>query len=135
MFTAIPLHGACGVLMGYYVGLAKFDKENNIIIESEHGPMGGDEVNLIDIKMINEDKPLTYGWAIASAGEHYGGRVEKNIKKYKKYPLYKSHSEPGFIEPLKSFVPSIGISEVSKVREQNYVVASMGYDRPGDKSL
>ena len=30
MFTAIPLHGACGVLMGYYVGLAKFDKENNI---------------------------------------------------------------------------------------------------------
>tara|TARA_Y200000002_G_scaffold255270_1_gene211717 strand:+ start:1287 stop:2732 length:1446 start_codon:yes stop_codon:yes gene_type:complete len=112
-----------------------FDKENNIIIESEHGPMGGDEVNLIDIKMINEDKPLNYGWAISSAGEHYGGRVEKNIKKYKKYPLYKSHSEHGFIEPLKSFVPSIGISEVSKVREKNYVVASMGYDRPGDKSL
>ena len=42
---------------------------------------------------------------------------EKKIKKIQKNPLYKSHSEHGFIEPLKSFVPSIGISEVVKVGE------------------
>lgn len=112
-----------------------YDKENNIIIESEHGPYGGDEVNLIDVKMVNKDKPLNYGWAISSAGEHYGGRIEKNVTKYEKYPLYKSHSKYGFIEPLKSFVPSIGISEVRKIKDKSYVVGSMGYDRRGDKSL
>lgn len=30
MFSAIPLHAACGVLMGYYVGLAKFDSTNEV---------------------------------------------------------------------------------------------------------
>lgn len=28
MFTAVPAHAAFGVVMGYYMGLAKFDKEN-----------------------------------------------------------------------------------------------------------
>jgi len=27
MFSAIPLHAACGVILGYYVGLAKFSKK------------------------------------------------------------------------------------------------------------
>ena len=44
---------------------------------------------------------------------------------YEKYPLYKSHSEHGFIEPLKSFVPSIGISEIVKIGQNRYVVSSM----------
>ena len=26
MFTAIPLHAICGVILGYYIGLAKFSK-------------------------------------------------------------------------------------------------------------
>ena len=42
-----------------------------------------------------------------------------------KFPLYKSHSEYGFIEPLKSFQPSIGISEVTKIGENNYVFGSL----------
>ena len=102
-----------------------FDKENNFILESEHGPEGGDEINLIEVNNINKDEPLNYGWAIVSAGEHYNGKNEVNEKKYKKYPLYKSHSEYGFIEPLKSFVPSIGISEISKIEQNRYVVGSM----------
>jgi len=34
MFTAIPLHAACGVVMGYFVGLAKFkhDGKRNILL-------------------------------------------------------------------------------------------------------
>jgi protease PrsW len=28
MFTAVPLHAACGVIMGYFVGLAKFKFDN-----------------------------------------------------------------------------------------------------------
>jgi len=105
-----------------------FDRENNFILEAEHGPSGGDEINMIEVDKINNDEILNYGWAIVSAGEHYGGKsVERNDKKYKKYPLYKSHSEYGFIEPLKSFVPSIGISEIAKIAENKYVVSSLNY--------
>ena len=107
-----------------------FDKENNFILETEHGPKGGDEINLIEISKINKDKIQNYGWAISSAGQHYGGKNESNKIKYEKYPLYKSHSEHGFIEPLESFVPSIGISEIVKVGKNRYVVSSMK-----DKSL
>ena len=107
-----------------------FDKENNFILETEHGPDGGDEINLIEIDKINNDKIQNYGWAISSAGEHYGGKSEANESKYKKYPLYKSHSEHGFIEPLYSFTPSIAISEIAKIKQNKYVVSSMK-----DKSL
>ena len=107
-----------------------FDKENNFLLETEHGPMGGDEVNLIEVNKINRDNIQNYGWAISSAGEHYGGKIEANKTRYEKYPLYKSHSEHGFIEPLKSFVPSIGISEIVKIGQNKYVVSSMK-----DKSL
>jgi glucose/arabinose dehydrogenase len=102
-----------------------FDKENNFILETEHGPFGGDEINLIEVEKINRDKVQNYGWALTSAGEHYGGKSNSNIKKYEKYPLYKSHTEYGFIEPLKSFVPSIGISEIIKIRKNKYVVSSL----------
>ena len=99
-------------------------------METEHGPQGGDEINLIEVNQISEDKIQNFGWAISSAGEHYGGKIEENKKKYEKYPLYNSHIEHGFIEPLISFVPSIGISEIVKVEQNSYVVSSLR-----DKSL
>jgi len=102
-----------------------YDKDNNFLLETEHGPQGGDEINLIEINNINKDKIPNYGWPIASAGEHYGGKIPRNKKKYLKYPLYKSHSKHGFIEPLKSFVPSIGISEITKLENNKYVVSSL----------
>ena len=102
-----------------------FDRENNIILETEHGPQGGDEINLIEIDKLNRHKIPNYGWAIASAGEHYGGKIQQNKFKYEKYPLYKSHKEHGFIEPLESFVPSIGISEITKIGKDKYVSASL----------
>ena len=107
-----------------------FDKENNFILETEHGPQGGDEINLIEVIKINEDKIQNYGWAVSSGGEHYKGKIQANETKYKKYPLYKSHSKYGFIEPLYSFTPSIGISEIVKVEKNRYVVSSTK-----DKSL
>ena len=98
-----------------------FDKENNFILETEHGPNGGDEINLIAVDKIKKEIP-NYGWPISSAGKHYGS---VGIKKYEKYPLYNSHSEYGFIEPLKSFVPSIGISAIVKIGKNKYVMGSM----------
>tara|TARA_B100002019_G_scaffold162915_1_gene140546 strand:- start:10995 stop:12452 length:1458 start_codon:yes stop_codon:yes gene_type:complete len=102
-----------------------FDKDNNIILETEHGPQGGDEINIIEVSKISQDTVQNYGWAISSAGEHYPGVIQKNPTIYEKYPLHKSHSEFGFIEPIKSFVPSIGISEIVKIDQNKYVVSSL----------
>jgi len=112
-----------------------FDKENNLILETEHGPMGGDEINIIEVDDINRDKILNYGWPIVSAGEHVDTPEKYLEKKYEKYPLYKSHSKYGFIEPLKAYVPSIGISQIVKIGKNKYVHGSMGNVRDGDKSL
>ena len=32
MFTAIPLHAVCGVILGYFVGLAKFSENKRILL-------------------------------------------------------------------------------------------------------
>ena len=62
-----------------------FDKENNFVIETEHGPRGGDEINIIEVDKINNDKILNYGWPVVSAGEHYG-IMRLNKKKYENIP-------------------------------------------------
>ena len=106
-----------------------YDKENNFILEAEHGPKGGDEINLIDLNKDSKKIP-NYGWAISSYGVHYREKMGNGESTYSKYPLYKSHKKHGFIEPLKSFQPSIGISEITKIGEKEYVVSSLR-----DKSL
>jgi len=100
-----------------------YDAEKKMILSTEHGPQGGDEVNLINLKK-SESLP-NYGWPIASYGEHYGGKSEENKNKYKKYPLLKSHSQNGFYEPIKFFVPSIGISQIDKFDDNKYVFSSL----------
>lgn len=105
-----------------------YDKENNVIVNTEHGPFGGDEVNINkNIFQINN-----FGWPISSYGEHYPKMASKDA--YEKAPLYKSHSKYGFIEPIKYFVPSIGITQILKTEEgfqnsdnHNYFFASLGY--------
>ena len=94
-----------------------FEKKSNTLYMTEHGPNGGDEINSNEFLI----KIQNYGWPISSAGIHY---VETKEKK-QKYPLYKSHYEYGFIEPINAFVPSIGISEVTKLNNETYVVSSL----------
>ena len=76
----------------------------NFILSTEHGPRGGDEINLIQFGQ-------NYGWPISSYGEPYFS----DNKSTKKYHYLKNHSKHGFIEPIYSFVPSIGISQIIKV--------------------
>ncbi len=103
-----------------------FDVENDFILETEHGPQGGDEINIVKLDLTNEKEVSNYGWPISSYGEHYGGKnAEKNKLKYEKYPLHKSHDDYNFIEPLHYFVPSIGISQIVKIRKNYYSIASM----------
>ena len=72
---------------------------NNKIISTEHGPRGGDEINLIE-------KGKNYGWPISSYGKSY---FTKTLN-YKK-----SHEKYGYQEPIFSFVKAIGISELIKI--------------------
>tara|TARA_B100000780_G_scaffold277047_1_gene246905 strand:- start:78 stop:1421 length:1344 start_codon:yes stop_codon:yes gene_type:complete len=71
----------------------------NLIINTEHGPKGGDEINF---NYYTKQTIPNYGWDVASYGVPYSG---KDIYK-------KSHKDYGFVEPFKNFNPSIGISEI-----------------------
>ena len=74
-------------------------KLNNLIFAVEHGPFGGDELNLIKYK-------YNYGWPKVSYGTRYG--YDNNGKSY-----LLSHEKKGFEEPLFAFVPSVGISSLN----------------------
>ena len=70
---------------------------------NRHGPKGGDEINKIEFGK-------NYGWPIASYGTAY-----QHVKKNKNKKYFKNHLDNNFEEPIFSFVPSIGISEIIKV--------------------
>ena len=44
-------------------------KEKDVIINTEHGPFGGDEINLNFLYDNSQDK--NYGWPISSTGKPY----------------------------------------------------------------
>ena len=76
---------------------------NNKIFSTEHGPKGGDELNIIT-------KNSNYGWPVSSYGTKY-----ENISS----AAYKlNHSKHGFVEPLFQFTPSVAISDLVKCTKQ-----------------
>ena len=97
-------------------------KNLNSIISTEHGPLGGDEVNIF--KLDQAEIP-NFGWSISSYGEHYGDVVQRNRQIYNKFPLYKSHKKYGFKEPLIYFTPSIGISEIIQIGSKKFLFSSL----------
>ena len=116
-----------------------YDKKSNIIFSTEHGPQGGDEIN-VDISP-DDGKIKNYGWAISSYGEH-SPEYEERIN-YEIAPLHKSHKDYGFIEPLKEFTPAIGIAPIIETNEFIHMpnkkvlyVGSMGWEiEEGDRSI
>jgi hypothetical protein len=93
-------------------------KDNNIL-STEHGPRGGDEINLIT-------KGGNFGWPAVSYGEPYSTDYN-SIYYYKK-----DHEKYGFIEPIYSFIPSIGVSRIIEVNnnfsekwENNFLITSL----------
>ena len=45
-----------------------FNKRDNYVISTEHGPKGSDEIN---INLNPETKIRNFGWPISSYGDHY----------------------------------------------------------------
>lgn len=116
------------------------DKDSEIILTTDHGPQGGDEINLLEFIDMKKNSIVNYGWPISSYGEHYGAKdknyaMDPNLNRandeyinnlYKKYPLYKSHKKYNFVEPIKYFTPSIGISQIIGIGNSKYIASSLG---------
>ena len=100
-----------------------YSKKFDFIISTEHGPKGGDEVN---INHKPSKKIKNFGWPISSYGEHYYKNYSEKI--LIEAPLNKSHKKYGFEEPLKYFVPSIGISEIISLNnnDNEFLLGAMG---------
>ena len=101
------------------------DNDKGVILSTEHGPRGGDEINNIKFNK-------NYGWPISSYGKRYL-KNEKNLD----LKFEENHLENNYEEPIFSFIPSIGISEIIKIPntfssewQDNYFITSLN-----DKSI
>jgi len=108
-------------------GLA-YIAETDFLISTEHGPVSGDEINLINLK--NNIENNNFGWPYSTYGEHYN-----NIPEDLNIILNQSnHSNYGFVEPIYYFkLPETykhGISEIEQVQNNpnHFLFGSMkGY--------
>ena len=100
-----------------------YSEKFDFILSTEHGPKGGDEIN-INTKPFKKIK--NFGWPISSYGEHYAKHYSEKI--LKEAPLNKSHKKFGFEEPIKYFDPSIGISQVISLDQEDtkFLIGAMG---------
>ena len=64
-----------------------YDKTSGILWESEFGPHGGDEINIIR-------KGANYGWIDVTQGKHYNNEPAKGVK-----------GVPGMTDPVIAFIP------------------------------
>ncbi len=79
-----------------------YDAERDIIFAHEHGPKGGDELNVIE-------PGLNYGWPVISYGINYDGTI-----------ITDKTSEPGLEQPAVKWVPSIAPSGMALVNTDGF---------------
>ena len=72
-----------------------YDKETKLLWSNEHGPRGGDEINLIRAG-------ANYGWPIVSYGKEYWAPIQ----------VGEASSKEGIEDPKKVFIPSIAPSSL-----------------------
>lgn len=79
-----------------------YDLENRQLWVSEHGPRGGDEINLIE-------KGKNYGWPIITYGREYWGPK-----------IGEGSAKPGLEQPIKMYNPSIAPSSLMIYKGPKY---------------
>lgn len=96
-----PFYGRTGMANEVYSyghrnvqGIA-YDRKNDRLLINEHGPKGGDEINLIEAG-------ANYGWPLATFGLDYTGA---QVSPY--------HSHPDTVAPLLHWTPSIAPSALA----------------------
>ncbi|MEO6277861.1 PQQ-dependent sugar dehydrogenase [Roseateles sp.] len=83
--------------------------EKGRLWQTEHGPQGGDELNLIQPK-------LNYGWPVITYGENYGGgKIGDGIA-----------AKAGMEQPVVKWVPSIAPSGLVKLKSAKYGASWQG---------
>lgn len=70
--------------------------------ENEHGPKGGDEINIIS-------KGANYGWPTYSVGVNYDNST-----------ISSSHTAPGITAPLYTWTPSIGVCGMVFINHKSF---------------
>ena len=76
--------------------------ETGALWENEHGPRGGDELNLIE-------KGKNYGWPVISYGINYNGKIMTPFT-----------SKEGMEQPKTKWIPSLGPSGMTIVTSDKY---------------
>jgi len=76
--------------------------ETGEIWSTEHGPRGGDEVNIIS-------KGANYGWPNYSEGVNYDGRT-----------ISSGHNAPGITPPVYTWTPSIGVAGMAFITSDKF---------------
>jgi len=97
-----------------------YDKASEELWVTDHGPRGGDEINLIK-------KGKNYGWPVVSYGTIYERDGMGN------YYGNKFNNHDGFEKPAMTFMPSIGVGPIAKYADtgkndywdNDYFVAGM----------
>ncbi len=84
-----------------------FINKDKVIFETEHGPYGGDEVNII-----KENK--NYGWPLRTFGVNY------DVKAHRWFFDKSDRTHSGYEKPIMSWVPSIGISNLIQIEKDHF---------------
>lgn len=79
-----------------------YEKSTGTIWENEHGPKGGDELNIVK-------RGLNYGWPVISFGVNYDGTIFTN-----------DTAKAGMEQPFHHWTPSIGPSSLTRVTSDRY---------------
>lgn len=78
---------------------------NGDILTTEHGPQGGDELNLVE-------NGKNYGWPLVTYGVNYGSHA---------WPLSTvQENQDGYEKPLFAWVPSPGLSNLVEIRGDSF---------------
>lgn len=83
-----------------------YSKKFKKLIETEHGPQGGDEINIINYGN-------NYGWPNVSYGLPYNSDPDEIYKDKNAHLKYGVHD--GYTEPIYTFIPSIGIKAIGEI--------------------
>jgi len=75
---------------------------DGVIWQNEHGPRGGDEINIVN-------KGLNYGWPVISYGINYNGTT-----------FTEETHQVGMEQPVMMWLPSIGVCGMTFVKSNRY---------------